>query len=72
MYIDSKIGIMISIVTQTPSRHLRRAFFRLMTSVSMLKIHVLKQLSSIMKKMHNEVVIGERARVSAKLRFLYI
>ena len=63
MYIQSKIGIMIIIVTQTPSKHLSSAYP--LESVSMLKIHVLKMLSHMIKKMHRTVVMGDRARVSA-------
>jgi len=37
----------------------------------MLKIQVLKMESSMIKKMHKDVVIGDRALVSATLRLLY-
>ena len=55
------------IVTHTPNRHFNCALST--ESVSMLKIQVLKMLSNMMKKMHSEVVMGERAFVSTKFRF---
>ena len=63
MYMHSRIGIIIIIVTQTPSRHLSCALPDEL--VSMLKIQVLKILSHMIKKMQSTVVIGDRARVSA-------
>ena len=64
---------MSNTVTQTPSRHFLRAarIGYLSVSMSMLNIQVLKSESSMMKKMHRDVVIGDRALVSATLRFLY-
>lgn len=59
----SKIGIISTMVTQTPSRHFSLADPVLF--VSMLNIHVLKMESSMIKKMQREVVRGDRARVDA-------
>ena len=60
---------MISMVTHTPKRHFRCA--EPLLSEFMLKIQVFKMLSHMINRMHREVVIGERARVSTKFRFEY-
>jgi hypothetical protein len=60
---------MSNTVTQTPRRHFNWALLE-SPSVYMLNIQVLKRESSIIKKMHREVVMGDRALVSAILRFL--
>ena len=70
-YIVVRMGIMISMVTHTPSKHLvcvfycQSSMFSGVREVSIEKIHVLKMLSIMIRKMQIEVVIGDRARVSA-------
>ena len=60
---------MMSMVTQTPSRHLISVRVCQLSSssplaVSIENIHVFRIESTIIRKMQIDVVIGDRARVS--------